>query len=57
MKAGRWLGLFLSSIETGKNIAEDFLLCAFELAAKAGYASCEVVPDSIWDEASETFPW
>jgi putative phosphoesterase len=48
---------FLRSIETGQNVAEDFLSHAYRLAAEAGHPDCDVVPDMIWDEAAETFDW
>ena len=56
MKEGGALArAFLLSIETGRNIADDFLSCAYRLAAEAGYNGCEVVPDSVWDQAAESF--
>jgi putative phosphoesterase len=48
---------FLRSIETGSNIAEDFLSYAYKRAEAAGFKGCEVVPDSVWDAAAETFDW
>jgi predicted phosphodiesterase len=46
---------FLRSIETGLNIAEDFLSYAYKLSENAGYHGYEVVPDHIWDQADRTF--
>lgn len=48
---------FLASIETGRNIAEDFLTYAYQLADGAGCPGCEVVPDAVWDQAAQSFPW
>jgi len=48
---------FLQSIETGRNIADDFLSYAYRLAAEAGYKGCDVVPDAIWEQAAESFSW
>ena len=47
----------LRSIETGSNIAQDFIEYAYRLAEKAGYEDAEVVPDAIWDQAADTFDW
>jgi hypothetical protein len=48
---------FLLSIETGQNVAEDFVSYAYGLAAKAGIEDCDVVPDAIWEQAASTFDW
>jgi putative phosphoesterase len=48
---------FLLSIETGQNVAEDFLSYAYTLADEAGIKDCEVVPDDIWEHATTTFDW
>ena len=48
---------FLQSIETGRNIAEDFLSHAYQLATEAGHKGCEVVPDAVWEQAAESFAW
>ena len=56
-KGGALARSFLLSIETGQNVAEDFLSHAYRLATKAGHQDCDVVPDMIWDEAAETFDW
>jgi putative phosphoesterase len=48
---------FLQSIETGRNIAEDFLSHAYLLATEAGHNGCEVVPDAVWEQAAESFGW
>jgi hypothetical protein len=47
----------LLSIETGQNVAEDFLSYAYNLADEAGFKGCEVVPDDIWEHATTTFGW
>jgi len=48
---------FLLSNETGRNVGKSFLKYAYRLAAEAGHAGCEVVPDDIWERAAETFDW
>jgi len=48
---------FLRSIETAQNVALDFLCFAYELAARKGFAGCDVVPDDVWNEAELTFDW
>ena len=48
---------FLRSIETGHNIAEDFLAHAYGLTATAGMPGARWVPDALWDEAAATFAW
>jgi putative phosphoesterase len=48
---------FLLSIETGRDVAMEFLAYAFRKAAEAGYLNCECVPDKIWDAAADTFDW
>ena len=48
---------FLLSIETGRNIALDFLSYAYGLAANAGVKDCEVVPDDLWEQAAAAFDW
>ena len=49
--------VFLLTVETGQNIAREFLPFAYGMAAQAGYTECEFVPDGIWEEANQTFPW
>jgi putative phosphoesterase len=48
---------FLLSIESGIDVAMDFLTFAYHKAAEAGYPDCEYVPDDIWDVAAESFDW
>ena len=48
---------FLLSIETGRDVAMDFLTYAYRKAAEAGYPNCEYVPDEIWDAAACSFDW
>ena len=48
---------FLLSIETGRDVAMDFLTYAYRKAAEAGYPDCEYVPDGIWDAAAASFDW
>jgi len=48
---------FLLSIETGRNVGVYFLQYAYDLATKAGFEDCDVVPDDIWDRAVATFDW
>lgn len=48
---------FLLSIETGQNVAEDFLSYAYRLVGETGFENCTTVPDDIWVQAAETFDW
>ncbi len=48
---------FLLSIETGQNIADDFLKHAYGLAVEMGFAGQEIIPDSVWRKAANTFNW
>lgn len=48
---------FLLSVETGKDVAMDFLAYAYRKAAEAGHPDCEYVPDDIWEAAVESFDW
>jgi putative phosphoesterase len=48
---------FLRSIETGRDIVDDFLIYAYRLAGEAGHGNPEVIPDTVWDHAAETFGW
>ncbi len=48
---------FLLSIETGRNVAEDFLAYARGLAQRAGQAGSPVIPDEIWEQAATTYGW
>jgi putative phosphoesterase len=58
LKEGGALALgFLLSIETGRDVAMNFMNYAYRLAAEAGHPGCEYVPDDIWDAAAESFDW
>jgi putative phosphoesterase len=48
---------FLLSIETGRDVAMEFLAYAYQMAAEQGYPDCEYVPDGIWDTAAKLFNW
>jgi putative phosphoesterase len=48
---------FLLSIETGRDVAANFIDFAFELAKKAGYPDSKFIPDQILDQAEAEFPW
>ncbi len=56
-KGGALARAFLLSIETGQNVAEDFLAYANGLAIQAGLENYDAIPDDIWDSASVTFNW
>ena len=56
-EGGPLMRCFLLSIETGTNVARQFLDYAYRLAGEAGYAGSQVVPDEIWDKAAECFDW
>ncbi len=48
---------FLLSIESGSNVADDFLNYAFRLAEQADFADRSIVPDEVWEQADATFDW
>jgi hypothetical protein len=48
---------FLASIETGKDVALDYLRHAHGVAKDMGFGDVQWIPDSAWDRAAETFPW
>jgi predicted phosphodiesterase len=48
---------FLRSIQTGKDVSLAFLNFAYQLAEQAGFQNCRCLPDPIWDQASQQFPW
>ena len=48
---------FLLAIETGKDVAFDFLAYANRKAVEAGYLDCKYIPDDIWDIAVKSFNW
>jgi putative phosphoesterase len=56
-EAGAMARVYLLTIESGIDIAEEFLPYAFRLADAAGFQDCQVVPDEIWDLAERTFNW
>lgn len=48
---------FLLSIETGQDVALEFLVHAGRLAAAKGAPSDGTIPDEYWDRAELTFGW
>lgn len=48
---------FLLSIETGENVADDFLGYAYGLMTDAELEESDVVPDDVWEQAAATFDW
>lgn len=48
---------FLESILTGRNVPMQFLAYAHRLAAEAGFADGDIVPDSIYERATQTYDW
>jgi putative phosphoesterase len=48
---------FLLSMENGHDATLMFLEYAYGLARQAGFESAEILPDEIWELASETFDW
>ena len=48
---------FLTSINTGKDIAGMFLRFSFQIANQKGYRDFEVVPDEILDLAEKKWDW
>ena len=47
----------LAESHTGQNIFGGFMSYAYTWGAKIGFKDCEVVPDTIWEKAAETFNW
>jgi putative phosphoesterase len=47
--------VFLRSIETGQNLALDFITLARQMADEAGYTDIEYIPDDIWEQAADKF--
>jgi putative phosphoesterase len=56
-EGGALMRAFLLGMETGRNIGKDFLTHAYGLAARAGFAGCDAVPDEVWERAAATFDW
>ncbi len=56
-EGGALMRAFLLSMETGRNIGEDFVTHAYRLAARAGFEGCDVVPDAAWEQAAATLDW
>ena len=48
---------FLLAIETGRDVALDFLRYADRLTMEAGFLAHEYIPDYIWDQAVDSFDW
>ena len=47
----------LAESPTGQNISGAFMSYAYTWEAKIGFKDWEVVPDTIWEKAAETFNW
>lgn len=45
----------LASLETGRNVVDEFLGFAREQARRAGIADQQVIPDEVWDRAERDF--
>jgi putative phosphoesterase len=56
-EGGALARLFLLSIETGQNVADDFFSYAHGLAAQAGFEDHDAIPDATWEQAAATFDW
>lgn len=48
---------FLKACETGMDYGRQFIDYAFQLAQEAGYENIKYLPDDVWEQAIETFPW
>jgi putative phosphoesterase len=57
LEGGAFARGVLLSIETGKDVAMDFLAFAYRLAAEMGSPDCEYVPDDLWEHAVERYDW
>jgi hypothetical protein len=56
-EGGAFARALLCTIETGHGVAREFINHAYAVAAEAGYAGCETVPDDAWQRAAEIFNW
>jgi protein phosphatase len=56
-EGGAFARACLLGIETGRNVPGWFVRHVYRLAAEAGWAGGDVVPDEVWEEAVETFEW
>jgi putative phosphoesterase len=58
LEAGSYLArCFLLSIESGMNVADQFLTYAYQLKHQAQVHCTEFIPDDIWEHAGRTFDW
>lgn len=56
-EGGAFARACLCSIETGRNITEEFLAFTRQLLCKSGAVQNGFLPDEIWDRASDQFDW
>ena len=58
LEAGGYLARsFLLSIESGRNVADEFLTYAYRLKQDAQMNATEFIPDDIWEQAGRSFDW
>jgi putative phosphoesterase len=58
LDAGGYLARsFLLSIESGRNVAEEFLTHAYRLKHETQTEGTEFIPDDIWEQAGQSFDW
>jgi putative phosphoesterase len=52
-----WAKATMCSIKTGRNVAADFLEFAYNFARKEGLYDIKLIPNEIWNGASELWNW
>lgn len=52
-----WVKATMCSIKTGRNIAVEFLEFAYAFARKEGLCDIKLIPNEIWNRASELWNW
>lgn len=57
IEGGAFARACLCSIESGRNIMEEFLTFARQLLGKSGANHNGFLPDEIWDQATDQFAW
>ena len=56
-EGGTFARALLYTIESGRNVAREFLIYARRLATEAGFQGFDAVPDVIWEQATLSFDW
>jgi putative phosphoesterase len=56
-KGGGFARACLLNMGTGQNVPGRFIEYAYQVAAKAGFRTNDVIPDDIWEHIEATFDW